>query len=360
MSYLANFKDKINLKLKEKEDDKKKSSTKELKETQNYSTDNQLQNNNKTSNINVVTKANTNSSGSKMKNLNSTGILEATKDDDPIAKLEEIEDRIDYLDFYDVPESLGLQTKDVPEYDEDKVRAEIQTELNKKKDDSINKITTNYDSEVGLLKDKKETLTDEKIENQKIINEIYDNESLKLESQAIKRGLARSSIILGQLANVENKRAIELSDNLNALNSGIAEIENKMADLIKNRDSALENLDIEYAEELENKLQESKNEYKKAVDEVIEFNNQVKKLESEYKMDYENNKLDWKEGVLDLTQYGYDEFRKRIQNAKYDYMVSYLSQFPKSEAISILVSNTNFKDLLGGDYSKVYEYLLSR
>ena len=264
------------------------------------------------------------------------------------------------LDFYDVPESLGLQTKDVPEYDEDKVRDEIVKDLNNKKDDNINKITTNYDSEVGLLKDKKETLTDEKIENQKIINEIYDNESLKLESQAIKRGLARSSIILGQLANVENNRAIELSDNLNALNSGIAEIESEMADLIKNRDRALENLDIEYAEELENKLQESKNEYKKAVDEVIEFNNQVKKLESEYKMDYENNKLKWKEGVLDLTQYGYDEFRKRIQNAKYDYMISYLSQFPKSEAISILVSNTNFKDLLGGDYSKVYEYLLSR
>ena len=49
-----------------------------------------------------------------------------------------------------------------------------------------------------------------------------------------------------------------------------------------------------------------------------------------------------------------------MKQAKFDYLVNYFSLFSKDEAIAKFVSNSNLKKLLGDDYLKVYEYLLSR
>lgn len=347
MPYLSNFRDKVKIKLNDKEDE-------ENKKTTDLTKDNAVNNETKNSVKNVVTNNNTNT------NSNYDEIIESSIDDDPIKKLEEIEDRIDLLEFYEAPDSLGLEKKEVPVYDEDaekeKIQKDLDNEMSIKRDDIENEFTTS----MRELEDEKVNYVKEKQELDSSINDIYDKQSLNIESQSIKRGLARSSIVLGQLAEVESSRATDLMENMNDLNEKLNNVENQMAVIIESRDRALENLDIDYADELDERLEKSKEEYKKLYDEVIEFNNNVSKLEAEYKLKYESEKIAWKESVLDLTKDGYDEFRKKIQNAKFDYMVSYLSNFSKDDALNILTSNPNFKDLLGSDYKKVYEYLLSR
>lgn len=358
MSYLGSFKDNIKVRLKENELKKIKQDNLdkdkyEQQQKENEVADKIVQNNNQE----VVTNNNQNINNEK---LNNNSNNQTQMKEDPIEKLKEIDERIDLLEFYDVPETLGLEKKEKPTFNEEEKRQELIKILDDEKVEKEKEINKDFDDKLISYENEKVDLSKLKQENEKAINEIYDHQSLSVESQAIKRGLARSSIVINQLSKVESDRANKLNENLDDINNKVNNIENEINELIISRDDALKNLDLDYAEELELRLEESKNEYKKAVDEVIEFNNNVFKLESEYKLKYEAEKIKWKENVLDLNKYGYDEFRTKIKNAKYDYMISYLSNFSKVEALNILTSNPNFKDLLGEDYSRVYDYLINK
>ena len=60
-----------------------------------------------------------------------------------------------------------------------------------------------------------------------------------------------------------------------------------MAKLEAEKETALNNLDIEYAIELDNGIIKIKDDYQKAQKEAIEFNNNVEKLKAQYKLDKE-------------------------------------------------------------------------
>ena len=352
MSYLVNFKEIANSKIKKDEEDKE---TRVVPKT--ITAKNEIGNELMQKDNNKVV---TNSNQSNNQNNISENKYNADINDNPEEKLKELDEKIALIDFFDAPSSLGLTKKEKPVYDEEKVKNDLIKVLEGEKEQEKSNINLEFEDNKNKLEQEKSNMQKLKDENETKINNIYDSESLSIERQAIKRGLARSSIVLGQLAKIENDRASELINNMNNISSKIDNIEDDIQKNIIARDNALKNLDLDYAEEIEEKLEESKAEYKKTVDEVIEFNNNVDKLEAEYKIKYENAKQDWTEGVIDLNQKGYDGYRQKIANAKYDYMTSYLSLFDKDEAIKLLTGNPNLKKLLGSDYERVYEYIINK
>lgn len=372
MSYLGNFRNQIQIKLKSKEDEEKKKELKNKPENIAKNTDinsvvkssEKTTTNNETINTpnNVVTKTTTNNDKKGTQNLvTGPADLEATIEDNPEEKLRELQERYELLEFYDVPASLGLETKQVPEYNEQDVRKKLEAELKQKYQDKKTDIDENYAQDLRDLQSQKQNIISSGEQTKKEINSIYDEQSLAVESQAIKRGLARSSIVLGELASVESKRAEELSNNLYDINSRLEKLESEISSIIVGRDNALNNLDIVYADELEAELQKSLDDYNKAVEEATKFNNEVKKLEAEYKIKYENAKADYKEHILELSKYGYDEYRTKLNQAKYNYMVSYLNQFDKNEAYNRFIRNSNFRKLLGDEYYQdILDYLNNR
>lgn len=372
MSYLGNFRNQIQIKLKSKEDEEKKKELKNKPENIAKNTDinsvvkssEKTTTNNETVNTpnNVVTKTTTNNDKKGTQNLvTGPADLEATIEDNPEEKLRELQERYELLEFYDVPASLGLETKQVPEYNEQDIRKKLEAELKQKYQDKKTDIDENYAQDLRDLQSQKQNIVSSGEQTKKEINSIYDEQSLAVESQAIKRGLARSSIVLGELASVESKRAEELSNNLYDINSRLEKLESEISSIIVGRDNALNNLDIVYADELETELQKSLDDYNKAVEEATKFNNEVKKLEAEYKIKYENAKADYKEHILELSKYGYDEYRTKLNQAKYNYMVSYLNQFDKNEAYNRFIRNSNFRKLLGDEYYQdILDYLNNR
>lgn len=359
MSNLYNFKEKILSKLKEKEDENKKKNINSvtIKNTNNSDDKKTIE----SVAEKMVTKTDTNNELQKPKTIVS-GQYDGTpkKDDDVEEKLKEIDERHSLLEFYDVPDSLDLDTKEMPTFDEAKERGDLEKELTQKYQGKKNILLSDYDNKEKENLESKNKAQKSAQENEIDINRIYDAESLNVESQAIKRGLARSSIVLGQLGRVEGERANTLIDNLNTLNTKLSDLEEDMQKIILNRDNAMSSLDLDYAEELEESLDKKKEEYKKAADEVIEFNNKVKQLEAEYKMEYEKQKAAYKENILEMNEKGYDQYAEIMRQAKYNYMIDYYSLFSKDEAIAKFVANPNLKKLLGDDYLKVYEYLLNR
>ncbi|MBQ9790488.1 MAG: hypothetical protein IJW24_02715 [Clostridia bacterium] len=366
MSYLNNFKTAIEIKLgsnkkkKNKVDDndiKSQSSNSELEKEITNQTKNTVRNDAPK----TVTKSNANEE-TKLKQEIVTGkvTLEATPNDNPEEKLQELNDRYELLEFYDAPDSLGLETKEVPVFDEEKVRKNAESQIGKVFEETKNQKQDDYKQALLELDEQKSVAKVNATESEKAINKIFDDETFAVENQAIKRGLARSSIVLGQLSRVESERAESLIENMNNLSSKLNSIEAKIQDKRTELDKALENLDIEKAEKIEESIQKAYEDFQDAYDEVVEFNNNVKKLEAEYKIKYEKEKAAFKEDILELTQYGYDEYRKKLEMSKYNYMVSYLSQFNKDEAFEIFFRNSNFKELLGDNYQKVVDYLYNR
>jgi len=360
MSYLNSFKKLMNSKLKtkkeNKDDDEKVITDKLEKKSQNRYHD---------ADQNVVTKSIPETISKNASNATSGTVtgkvdLEPQKDDDPEAKLKELNQRYELLEFYDAPDSLGLETKEIPSFDENQTRKNIESKNTSLYEQKKKETSDDYKKYLlDLEYDEKQANVNagEKV-NQ--INQLFDEESFAVESQAIKPGLARSSIVLGELSRVENDRANELLDNMENLEKELQSIQTRIDEKTTEYENALENLEIEKAEKIEKEVQEAYEQYRKSADEVIEFNNKVKQLEAEYKIKYEKEKAAFKEDILDLTKYGYDEYRKKLEMSKYNYMVSYLSQFSKDEAFEIFFKNSIFKDLLGSNYEKVVEYLYTR
>ncbi len=286
--------------------------------------------------------------------------VRAQEKEDPEEKLKELNQKYELLDFYEAPENLRLTEKDVPTFDREKVQEEKTNVLTKEYDQKKKEATEDFKKVLLDLEFEKDSLAHAAEKEKDEINNVFDSEVFAVENQAIKRGLARSSIVLMQLSRVESERAENLTETMRKLESNINSIESKIETKTRELDLAIEALDIEKIDKIEKEISKAYDEYKKEYDEVIEFNNNVKKLEAEYKIKYEKAKAEHKEDILALSQYGYDEYRKKLDIAKYNYMVSYLSQFDKDQAFEIFFRNSNFKELLGDNYQKIVDYLYSR
>ena len=373
MSYLNNFKTELTTRLKNGSTNKKKSEEeKDKKDILNNETVTSIKikpknedvdgvaNDNSKAVIKTVTENNT-KNNQKPQTIVSGPVGEASKNDDPVEKLKELEERYELLEFYEVPDSLGLTKKDEPTFDEKEERSKLEAKYDAIYNVNKDKLTNDYKQAVSDLTGKKESYELASKNASESINEVFDSEAKTLENQAIKRGLARSSIILNQLSDVESRRAGELINTMNNLAKNLGKVEEKIAEGKSNLDAALEKLDIEKADKIETELEDIYLEYQDTLNDVIEFNNNVNKLEAEYKIKYEQAKADYKDSILELTQYGYDEYKKKLEMSKYDYMISYLSQFNKDDAFEVFFRNNNFKDLLGEYYyQKIVDYLYSR
>ena len=130
-----------------------------------------------------------------------------------------------------------------------------------------------------------------------------------------------------------------------------------MSELEEEKNKALDNLDIEYALELAGEIENVKNQYNKQRQQAIEFNNNVEKLEAEYKLKLEDQKLQNKKQLaLIKDQYGADYLKEQIRNSQYDYLKNYLDSLDKSYAVDLLTGYKEFLDILG---QSRYDLLLS-
>ena len=356
MSSNVNFENLIKLKFDNVK--KKKSNTIDNKKDNDIIEQNKNINNNSNKDDKRVTKEVTNNNENTLHNFTYNKL--ASTDDDPVRKLNEIDEKFDTLELYEAPESLGLETKEVPEFNEEENRKELERLLKDVYDNKRNSELDKYQSSIDNLNSLKADKTNNFISSEKEINKIYDNESFKLKSDAIKRGLARSSIIIENLANVESQRAEKLNDNLVTLNNNLLEIESKINNLNSSLDNALEKLDIDMADELEKQLLKKYAEYEKEYNSAIEFNNQVKQAEAEYKIKYENEKQKFKKSLIENAANGFDEYYAKKRQAKVNYMMAYLDLFDKDMAMELFYRNSAYKDLLGEDYDKIVSYLNSR
>lgn len=267
----------------------------------------------------------------------------------------------------EVPESLGLQDLEVPEVDEDAIRAQAEEELSSDYADNVTKIKNN-----GADTEKKLT---EELENTKIgseeaaknIENYYDKQKDAVGKNAIDRGLARSSIPLAAKEELESRKKSELDSTgaqydleISRLNTEISLNEERMAE-------ALNNYEIKYAVQLRDRIGKLTEAVEKQRQKAIAYNNKNAEKEAAYELkrdEYLRKKLEEqaeaeKQQEEYEAKYGYSGEKKENYLKRYTAVKGYLSKLSPKEALSELQNEPSLREYLGYYYNILKNELLN-
>ena len=261
-------------------------------------------------------------------------------------------------DYIDAPESLNLEKKDIPDKTNEELESLAKSSLEKKYGDKKDSTNVSFEQKISDMIASKDKMKDNATYQQEEISSIYDKGIKETENQMLRRGLARSSIVIGEISNLEGSKANELAKVLQNLEENLTKTEANISSLEKQKEDALSSLDIEYALELEQEIDKVKNDYNKAKSEAIEFNNNIDKLEAEYKLKLDKQKTEkQKELAIMQEKYGKNYTSMLVQDKQFEYLKEYLSALEPSYAMNLLLTNKDFKTILGSRYGEMYQYL---
>ena len=270
------------------------------------------------------------------------------------------------------PKESGLKEIEyVPRTDED-IIASAGKEVDYKKAKDKNKLESDYESNLSALDKSKQQADKSLKERYKDLENVYNELRQKAENDAIKRGVARSSIILSKLGDLDEAKMLSAGEIESAYQDTIGNINTKINLLENDKNRALDELDLKYADELAKNIADLKAERDDIVGKYEKYNNQIREKQTKFEEQRQSNiekflkekDAEQKEAEKAQEEYekthGYSgekltEYQNRY-NLAYDF---YMSLSPDI-AVNALKSATNMQYYLGNYYDKLLSALKSR
>ena len=192
------------------------------------------------------------------------------------------------------------------------------------------------------------------LQNQKAeVTALYENAKTDADNDAIKRGLARSSIIV----NIKDAFNNKMLDEYSRLNTEYAQTFEKLEEeknlLERQKQSALDVFDLSYATKLNDKIASINKEIEEKEAEVLKYNNEIAQKEAEYNAEREQEAYERNQDYQEIVQNeGIATINRLMQSEKYNIAYSYLSNLTKAEAQRILNEEADYyRSQLGTYYN---------
>lgn len=173
-------------------------------------------------------------------------------------------------------------------------------------------------------------------------------------NDALKRGLARSSIVINKLdafnddqLNYYNTLNKQVTENLN-------EIDFQLNSLNSEQQQALSQFDIEYAAKLNKKISDLKKEQTDIQNDIIKYNNQIAEAEGNFNIKYaqlekelENARWDKDIDMIGLQgKYGATILERYKNDQIYNMIANFVATLPNDEMVDVLTNNKEIRTLL--------------
>lgn len=267
------------------------------------------------------------------------------------------------------PSNLGLKELEYEAESNDSIAARASEENEYGKQKALNALNGKYDAQTSALNDSRQQAGQTLHDSYKQLEKLYDDLRKRTENDVLKRGLARSSIATSQLSDLDVAKlsgAAELQKSYNATVNGI---DSKINELEAGRETALQELDLKYAIELDQRIAELKEERDKTVLEYEKYNADIrrqnedyaKKRESDvaaYLKTKEENKRKAEEEKAELEKkYGYTGEKQENYARRYDVAYEFYSSLSPEIAAEALAASPNMKYYLGVYYDKLMKVL---
>lgn len=256
---------------------------------------------------------------------------------------------------------LNLEKMEFTAPTNEEVKKSAENSLFDYKNESLQKINDDFDSATKKididLENEKQAFSSRKDE----LESLYGSLKKDASDDAVKRGLARSSIIVSKLEAFDKGMLDSYLELDKEYQKKFSDLNSEKSLLEMQKQNALSSFDIAYAVKLEEKINELNSEIAKEEEKVLKYNNEIAEKEAEYEKELEElqNKIirEDRQDNLDLIEYltkegvvAYDDLKAR---EKYEYAYEKLKGLSKEEALNELKNNVDYSKHLGRYYDKL-------
>lgn len=292
-------------------------------------------------------------------------------------KFTELEDKFNEIDSkyegvsvdeskYD--SSLDLERKTFEELTDEQIESQAKDSLKGYENESKQSIENDYLANKEAIDENLAQSKISKDELKETLKQDYDEAKVSASNDAIKRGLARSSIIVNKLAKFDESMLGEFTQIEKDYLTTTENLTTQKNLLEVQKQNALDSFDIAYAVKLGDKINSITEQLQAKEAEVIEYNNKMEQLEKEYEAEMLNNLADAKNDAgksnLDyleyVSKYGIVALENVKAKEKYDATLKYLNGLSKEKAISELENNSFFKNQLKNYYETLVKDMQKR
>lgn len=257
---------------------------------------------------------------------------------------------------------LKLEKMPIKSYTEDEIKTKAENNLFDYKTAGQNSINSGYDSKIKAVEDNVETVKKNAKESKAKVENSYAMVKENAENDAIKRGLARSSIIVNKLADYDQNMLSELEQQRTSTLEKIDSLKEQKSLLEQQKQNALGAFDITYAVKLQNEIESINDDIYKQNQTAQKYNNDIAEIMAKWERDAEDDFYKKSTELAKLAdEYGSNLFDVLKQNEKYQLASEYFATLSKEDALAELQNNSSYKQNLGNSkYDKLLKEISSR
>lgn len=245
--------------------------------------------------------------------------------------------------------------------DADKIKEDASNSLIEEKNSALNSIDENYSNKETQLKKDIEDLNLNALDYKNNINNTYETAKQTASDDALKRGLARSSIVINKLDAFNNEQISKINSIDEELTNSINELNFELNTLSAQKENAINEFDISYTVKLNDKINELTNELTQKQLEVTKYNNEIAQIEENYNLKYKqlendmnNDNWDKEQDMLQFTsKYGTNLLSKYKQTQVENMVKDAFSGLTKEEIVNMLDTDSDLKNALGSYYDYI-------
>lgn len=305
----------------------------------------------------------------QIKNVFGSGKAKA-KSDGGNSEMKELEDYLKGL----ASSSNGGITKpilpDAPKYDRMEYTPETDEQLMDKAAGSLSEYEnlgkSAIEKEMDALKNKyeedKSGLAGAKTEKENAAVSAFDSAVRDSDNDSLKRGLARSSIAVNKVGELEKSKAEFLSQINSSYADAVSKLDSEIGGLDLKRDKAMNDFNIGYVVKLTNEINSLKEQREKKKEEALKYNNGITEKEASAEIDKIMKESDLYGESLSNKQkenellMGSDKVKEALYNQTYQKMAQVLRDVGGEDARQLLRDDPLFKDNLNEYYYyKLYD-----
>lgn len=265
-------------------------------------------------------------------------------------------------------------TLDIPEYiapefekmdklviDKEDIKKQAEDSLFEYRNSNLNNIENNYINKEKELNENKTDLISANINAKEELSKYYDTARENASNDALKRGLARSSIIINKLDAFNNDEINTYKELDKEYNDNLMVIEFELNSLTKQKQQAINDFDIAYAVKLNDAITKLNADLAEKQAEIIKYNNEIAEKEKKYLDDYnelvkdiKSKNIDKDADLMDLSaKYGskvIENYRKNLINEIFN---SYAKNMEKEKVLDLLNNNEDLRKVLGSNLEDI-------
>lgn len=267
------------------------------------------------------------------------------------------------------PKSERLSEIEYSPSTDEEIAQSAQKEIAASRATSKNNIDTRYEQAVKALEDNKQTAKSNLEDSYEKLSRLYSELKEKANNDSLRRGMARSSVATNRIDALDKEHISSATEVQKSYLASLASIDDSLAELAREKDNALAELDLKSASELDSKISELKADRDAKVLEYERYNAEVRskneKAEQQRQENIDNYLAEWnqkqkeaeEEQIAYENKYGYSGEKQKNYSERYNLAYDFYSSLSPDIAVDALKASPNMKYYLGNYYDTLLSSL---